>query len=136
MPTRWVVDRVLPSAGGPALQIHQFRDQSVMVQQLDTLGIEQGEKIPIQVRLERCGCVVPDALLLQLLAGPFACISVAGDVRNAVVLEQGGELLHHRFRAEGGFRDRIASTTTISRSWGAIARVMVSSLTLIGSTNP
>src|SRR5690348_7714701 len=98
--TGCVVDRVAAAARRPPFQAAQLCGEPWKVEELDATAIQRRENRSINVRLGFVGEVVCDPVGAEPLARPLACISVARDAGDPILLQQPRELDDHALRTE------------------------------------
>jgi hypothetical protein len=88
-----MVDRILASARGPALQAEELRDEPLVVQQFDAPGVEQRERLDVNLRLGQLARLVGDAAVhLETLGWPETGVAIPGHAMDAIALEESDEL--------------------------------------------
>ncbi len=97
-----MIDAIPATAARAPLQSAQLRHQAGLIQQVDLARVQTGKEVPVNVGLGASGGVIGDAVLLEDLAGPLACIAVTLNLCDPVPLEEIAEVLHDGFRAERG----------------------------------
>ena len=83
-----MVDQVAAAARCPPLQAAQLIDQPLEVQELRPAGVEQRQRVAVDVRLRRFAQLIFDAMAAKRVADPFASVSIANHFADAVGLEQ------------------------------------------------
>ena len=83
-----MIDQVASAARHPPLQAAQLIDQPFEVQELRPAGVEQRQRVAVDVRLRRLAQLIVDAMGTKRLADPFAGVSIANHLADAVGLEQ------------------------------------------------
>ena len=67
-----MIDQVAAAARRPPLQTAQLIDQPLEVQELRPAGVEQRQRVAVDVRLRRLAQLIVDAMAAERLADPFA----------------------------------------------------------------
>ena len=80
----WMVDQVAAAAPRPPLQAAQLIDQPLEVQELRPAGVEQWQRVAVDVRLRRLAQLIVDAMAAKRLTDPFAGVSIANHLGDAV----------------------------------------------------
>ena len=75
----WVIYAVF-GAGCFALQRHKLVNQSAVIQQRNRLGINNRQKILIEIALWRCRLVVGNPILAELLFRPISRVSITNNL--------------------------------------------------------
>ena len=133
-----MVDQVMAAARRPPLEAAQLIDQPLEVQELYPAGVEQRQRVAVDVRLRNLAKLVLDAMAAKRLADPFAGVSIANHLADAVGLEQRCRKLRGRgagIERRLDFLRRVEKSTLSPRRC-AIARVIASLAPPDGSTNP
>src|SRR5262249_7258872 len=93
-----VVDAVAAAACGATLKADELVEQAGVLGQRDAAGVEQRQRVAVNVGLGLLGSLVANAPLLERLGWKAATPSVAHNLADAVALEQWNKLVVDNLR--------------------------------------
>src|ERR1700740_575429 len=100
MPARRVIDAVLALTGGPPLQATELRGQAPIVQQLDAAGVNQRQKVVVQIRLPPRRLLEDTTVPLEPGNGPLASVAVAANGGNLIAVQDARAFRYRYVRVE------------------------------------